>query len=627
MRYSGLILVIFLPSTILASEPGPNYQHLKHLQQIIGHWQYVGKDERGQRVHGSETNTWGPHKNYVRVEGMWHAEPSPPITYELMIRWDPETRQEVLNGMLSNGAVFRRAGNYDREKNATISRETSIAPDGTKYTSVCTIKFGDKKDSWAATWTNCVQDGVRMQDSHIKAVRVNTSQALPKKVVRELDHMVGHWKMSGRASKGQLEGIWSLKWAPGKQCLIGDYRASLAGEDFRCSDLYGWDAMEEEFVLLSVFTGGDIEIGRTKLIEPSVQKGSYSVSIDGKKYEATIEIRRKGHDEFVVRTTGLADQGIGELKLRGVRIKTDDGATGTTKNRGKRKRMNAKERFQRFWNYASGTWETNGGPARLMFKKMPQDRYVLVAADMHAVIEWDDHMGKWKQSSITDRGRFDVTFSVKDGRLVGESTEYYFDTQERGSSQWRFEKENNNRYRLILHNVRRNGKKRPDRTHVLDRVENVVPSAEKTATKEEFDEYCAAMEGRWYNVDEKIAEWVDFGSLEKKTVSHATNTPTADGQGLSGDFYAGKGAGKWLTVWNPVTRQIQILCVLSDGTVWEEIRYKHHGNWQCEVTLNRPGGTKQAIHSVLKISKDGNTHQYHDPEKALPPGVYHRVAK
>ena len=90
MRYWGLILVIFLPSTILASEPGPNYQHLKHLQQIIGHWQYVGKDEHGQRVHGSETNTWGPHKNYVRVEGMWHAEPSPPITYELMIGWDPE---------------------------------------------------------------------------------------------------------------------------------------------------------------------------------------------------------------------------------------------------------------------------------------------------------------------------------------------------------------------------------------------------------------------------------------------------------------------------------------------------------------------------------------------------------
>lgn len=72
--------------------------------------------------------------------------------------------------------------------------------------------------------------------------------------------------------------------------------------------------------------------------------------------------------------------------------------------------------------------------------------------------------------------------------------------------------------------------------------------------------------------------------------------------------------------------QIKAVAVFSDGTVWRGIRYKQGNKWQCDITLNRPDGTTKEIHSVLSVSKDGNTHTYQNSDGS-PPGLYHRLAK
>jgi hypothetical protein len=324
-----LIVLLFLATApIFAAEQGANYGRLKHLEQMIGHWKYVGEDAEGRTVHGSETNSWAQNKNYVRVEGIWQPEGVAPITYELIIGWDAELKKEVLNGILSTGATYRREGHHDEGSNTTVSAQSSVTPDGSKATSICTVKHG--ADSWSATWTDARQDGEPIGDAHIKAVRIPENFNLPEDVMEEFEHTVGIWKLTGQASKGKLEGMWSVSWAPGKHCLISDYSLSIGDTCSRSSELYAWDSIAKEFVLYSVYQGGHIEVCRTKLVEPGVLQGPYRVDIDGKRYEATIEIRRTSDDELTVSTSGLADQGIDELKLRGVRIKTDNGKSLAT---------------------------------------------------------------------------------------------------------------------------------------------------------------------------------------------------------------------------------------------------------------------------------------------------------
>jgi hypothetical protein len=340
LSYCVNVLLLFaITCSAQAAAPGPNFQHLEHLEHMIGRWNYEGKDSQGRVVRGSEENRWMHNKNFVRVAGTWRSEGMDVISYVLFIGWDAVQQKEVLNGTLSNGAIFHRVGSYDEAKNATISKETSVLPDGTTNSSICTLKFGDNPDSWCGVWTDCVEGGESVGDTHITFARVSSAEE-----------------------------------------------------------------------------------------------------------------------------------------------------------------------------------SADSPPA-------------------------------------TDK--------------------------------------------------------------------------QKTVSKEEFAEYCTAMQGRWYNENELLADWIDLGNVGRgeKTVSYGMISPTADGKGLSGDFFAGKGSGKWLTVWNPVTQQLQILSVVSDGTVWEEIRYKKGEDWQCEVTLNHPDGSQETIRSVLTISRDGNTHSYRNADHDEDTGVYKRLAR
>jgi hypothetical protein len=336
--YVNLIVVLFFTCSVRASDPGPNYRHLKHLEQMIGAWTYEGKDSNGRIVRGSEQNGWIHNRSYVRVEGTWHSEGTEPISYELSIGWDAARNMEVLNGTLSTGATFHREGHYDKQKNATISKETSVQPDGTTNTAVCTLTYGNDPDSWSGLWTDCTEGGTPVGDTFVTFTRV-----------------------------------------------------------------------------------GDGE--------------------------------QRGEDASVTA----------------------------------------------------------------------------------------DH---------------------------------------------------------------------------------------KTVTKLEFAEYCAAMQGRWYNANEHLADWMDLGDAGEgeSIMSYSIIAPIADGKGLAGDFFAGSGSGKWVTVWNPVTRRLQILSIISDGTVWEEIRYKRDGEWQCEVTLSHPDGTQRKIESVLTISSDGNRHTYRTADDQGT-AVYTRVSR
>ena len=153
----------------------------------------------------------------------------------------------------------------------------------------------------------------------------------------------------------------------------------------------------------------------------------------------------------------------------------------------------------------------------------------------------------------------------------------------------------------------------------------------QTTTREDFAKYCEAMQGRWFNANETLTDfWPAFSEKGKSVVSHAEIRIVADGNALEGVWYGGTGASKWMEAWDAKTNQIRKFCVMSDGTLWQEVRFKKGDGWQCVVSLTRPNGTEEKFTSVLTMSADGDTHTYKswDPgAEGKEPGVYKRVAR
>jgi hypothetical protein len=279
-----------------------------------------------------------------------------------------------------------------------------------------------------------------------------------------------------------------------------------------------------------------------------------------------------------------------------------------------------------------GTWTARWEPGKHCLIVHYKGTIGETAFDATEMIGWNSASGGLKLLSFFSHGVFeDIDYSLTSpgkyegtykGTAWGESFSAKCAVAIQGPNRWEFSTKG----------LKRGGEHRPDISVRFTRKAASSKSKrakvkKRQSTVEEFQEYCQLVQGRWLNMDETLAtEWFEFSDKNKKAVSHGEIRLVADGRALEGVWYGGKGTAKWLTTWDASSKQIRKFAVLSDGTVWDEIRFKQGDNkWGCLVTLNRPDGTTEKVVSTLTISEDGATHTYTSAGDDRP-GVYKRVS-
>ena len=126
---------------------------------------------------------------------------------------------------------------------------------------------------------------------------------IPDEIIKEWQGFVGEWKAEGQGARGVIKGTWKATWAPGKQCLLIDYRGSVGDEAFIGSAIWGWDSSKDEFLVVSFYSNDILEIIRTKVESPGVYKGTHMGHAKGKPSKAKAELNKPGPNEWTFKAT------------------------------------------------------------------------------------------------------------------------------------------------------------------------------------------------------------------------------------------------------------------------------------------------------------------------------------
>lgn len=138
---------------------------------------------------------------------------------------------------------------------------------------------------------------------------------------------------------------------------------------------------------------------------------------------------------------------------------------------------------------------------------------------------------------------------------------------------------------------------------------SLCESRAQESTREDFNDYCRMMEGRWIGDVVWVADWPGFGNKGDKVTAYLDWKVTDGGHALVGKYYGGAGSGTILTCFDAGSRQIKETAVSSGGTVWNTIIFRKDGKWMSKSTGSNPDGSEIVGNSVINISDDGKTHR------------------
>jgi len=127
------------------------------------------------------------------------------------------------------------------------------------------------------------------------------------------------------------------------------------------------------------------------------------------------------------------------------------------------------------------------------------------------------------------------------------------------------------------------------------------------STREEFKEFCQAMQGRWVGEVTWVTDWPGFGKRGEKVTAYWEARLAEDGNAVIGRFFAGNGSSTSLICFDGGAKQIRWTDVDSGGTVGQSIVYKKEGKWRTKSEGSLADGTKTRFTSTATISEDGNT--------------------
>jgi hypothetical protein len=70
---SLVLFTVVIGCSVSRADPGPNYEHLKPLEQIVGQWAISGQWADGTVFIGEESTQWALDKNFLVSDGWFQA--------------------------------------------------------------------------------------------------------------------------------------------------------------------------------------------------------------------------------------------------------------------------------------------------------------------------------------------------------------------------------------------------------------------------------------------------------------------------------------------------------------------------------------------------------------------------
>jgi hypothetical protein len=130
------------------------------------------------------------------------------------------------------------------------------------------------------------------------------------------------------------------------------------------------------------------------------------------------------------------------------------------------------------------------------------------------------------------------------------------------------------------------------------------------STRQDFEEFCRAFEGRWVGEVTWVTDWEAFGKRGEKVTAHVDLRISPDGHALTGVFYAGNGSGTSLGYFDAAAKQIKWVWVNSAGGTSVDVMHREGKNWVNTSGGSNADGTKTQSRSMISVSDDGNTHTW-----------------
>ncbi|MGI6418828.1 MAG: hypothetical protein ACOX1P_24535 [Thermoguttaceae bacterium] len=138
-----------------------------------------------------------------------------------------------------------------------------------------------------------------------------------------------------------------------------------------------------------------------------------------------------------------------------------------------------------------------------------------------------------------------------------------------------------------------------------------APVSAQESNREDFNEFCKAIGGRWVGEVTWIVDWPGIGKKGDKVTCYAELTVVEDGHAMTGRWWGGAGSGTGLCYFDAAAKQIMWIWVNSGGAVSQgTIAKKGKSSWVESTSGCLPDGTKLTHTSTLTFSDDGNTHTY-----------------
>ena len=136
------------------------------------------------------------------------------------------------------------------------------------------------------------------------------------------------------------------------------------------------------------------------------------------------------------------------------------------------------------------------------------------------------------------------------------------------------------------------------------------PAFAQESSREDFREFCQAMQGRWVGDVTWVADWAGFGKKGEKVTAYSENRVAEDGNALILKFFGGNGSGTSLIAFDAGAKQIKGMDVSSGGGTGHTVIYREGGKWVMKGNGSEPDGSKSEFISTLTMTENGNVHTW-----------------
>jgi hypothetical protein len=172
-RFTSLTVVAILCAGHFAygqEEPGPNYQHLKPMEWLVGEWYFETTLEdnfldlggKGDKLTFHMVFEWGLNKNIIMARSKAFVRGKQFLEHQTTIGWDGEKKQVVALSFQESGG--RGEGTVTLENEGIVVQKVRlVSPEGQSANVTVTIKRIDQ-DTLTLQRTDITVGGVKQPD-------------------------------------------------------------------------------------------------------------------------------------------------------------------------------------------------------------------------------------------------------------------------------------------------------------------------------------------------------------------------------------------------------------------------------------------------------------------------------